>query len=362
MSQHDYNIANAPGATVRADVNALAEAIASLNGGASSPSVTFANMFWMDETNDLLKMRNRTNSGWITLASVVGSTFKLALSAINTPASGSWFGTSERFPFIATDGVMEVGASLDFHPDAAGTEDYRARVNRATGTNGILNIVNTGNGGIEITTDTGTFRVNSNVIAPIPIGALMPYGGTTAPTNWLMLYGQNVSRTTYAGLFAIFGTTFGVGNGTTTFTLPDLRGRVIAGKDNMGGVSADRLTTYALDGDVLGAYGGLEYHTLTAAQLASHAHVVDPPNTGTSGVGDHAHAYTFTDPGFAAMGTWPSASSNFVSPTGLATSGAGAHSHAVDIGAFASGSAGSDGAHNNVQPTLVLNYIVYAGA
>lgn len=62
-----------------------------------------------------------------------------------------------------------------------------------------------------------------------PPGMLAPYAGQTAPEGWLLCDGSAVSRTTYAALYAVIGTTYGAGNGSTTFTLPDLRGRVVAG-------------------------------------------------------------------------------------------------------------------------------------
>lgn len=89
----------------------------------------------------------------------------------------------------------------------------------------------------------------------VPAGAVMPYAGTTAPSGWLLLFGQAVSRTTYAALFAIVGVTYGAGDGSTTFNLPDLRGRVAAGQDDMGGTPAGRLTS-PFDGSILGAAGG----------------------------------------------------------------------------------------------------------
>jgi microcystin-dependent protein len=91
-------------------------------------------------------------------------------------------------------------------------------------------------------------------------GIVKDYAGATEPTGYLFCYGQAVSRTTYRDLFNAISTTFGVGDGSTTFNLPDLRGRVVAGKDNMGGTSANRLTT-PLDGDVLGGTNGDEKHT-----------------------------------------------------------------------------------------------------
>lgn len=76
----------------------------------------------------------------------------------------------------------------------------------------------------------------------VPTGMLAPYGGTTAPSaGWLLCYGQAVSRSTYSSLFAVLGTAFGTGDGSTTFNLPDLRGRVPVGLDNIGGTAANRI-------------------------------------------------------------------------------------------------------------------------
>ncbi len=95
----------------------------------------------------------------------------------------------------------------------------------------------------------------------IPAGVIVPYGAAAAPTGWLLCYGQAVSRTTYATLFGVIGTTYGVGNGTTTFNVPDLRGRFPLGKDDMGGSAASRVAAAtALNGN-----GGSEY-------LQNHAH------------------------------------------------------------------------------------------
>ena len=76
-----------------------------------------------------------------------------------------------------------------------------------------------------------------------PTGTVVPFAGPSAPTGWLFCFGQTVSRTTYAALFAALGTTYGAGDGSTTFVLPDLRGRLPSGKDDMGGTAASRLTT-----------------------------------------------------------------------------------------------------------------------
>lgn len=187
----------------------------------------------------------------------------------------------------------------------------------------------------------------------VPVGAVMDFAGDTAPPFWLLCYGQEVSRTEYAALFAALGTTYGVGNGVTTFNLPDLRGRVTAGKDNMGGTSADRLTNQSggLNGEVLGATGGFETHTLTIEQIPAHKH-----SGTTEEAGSHNHDYDRLEGGSPAMiDSGTAASPDFRNFT-RQTSEAGNHTHG-----FTTGNTGGGQAHNNVQPTIVLNKIIFAG-
>lgn len=161
--------------------------------------------------------------------------------------------------------------------------------------------------------------------AVLPAGIISPYGGTTEPSGWLFCYGQAVNRVTYAALFSAIGTTYGVGDGSTTFNLPDLRGRTVAGQDDMGGSSANRLTAQSggLNGDTLGASGGAETHTLTSAEMPA-----------------HTHTYSWGTGGAQAGGSFTA-----MIPAGFDN-------------ANTTSSTGSGGAHNNVQPTLVLNYII----
>jgi microcystin-dependent protein len=104
----------------------------------------------------------------------------------------------------------------------------------------------------------------------IPLGGMMDYLGTSAPSSAFVLpFGQAISRTTYATLFSQVGTTFGTGDGSTTFNVPDLRGRATFGLDNMGGSAANRITVAGgnFDGTILGGAGGGQNQTLTQAQL-----------------------------------------------------------------------------------------------
>jgi microcystin-dependent protein len=199
----------------------------------------------------------------------------------------------------------------------------------------------------------------SGAVGAVPIGSVTAFAGSSAPSGWLLCGGQVVSRTQYSGLFLTIGTTYGSGDGSTTFALPDLRGRTIAGEDDMGGTAANRLTTggAGINGIALGATGGAETHTLTSAQMPSHTH--------TQNAHDHllrfpgsvgGNRYIISDWGNAGSGT------SFYNTTNWATLNTTLPgSYAVAEGATATNqSTGGGGAHNNTQPTMVLNYIIKA--
>lgn len=113
------------------------------------------------------------------------------------------------------------------------------------------------------------------------VGELFYYAGNTAPANTMFCDGSAISRTTYADLFAVIGTKYGTGDGSTTFNLPDFRGRVVAGHDNMGGTDANRITSVAAHKDTPG-YVGAETHTLTESEIPPHRHDALIPNSGLS--------------------------------------------------------------------------------
>lgn len=183
----------------------------------------------------------------------------------------------------------------------------------------------------------------------IPIGGSLDFWGSTAPnSSFVLMYGQAISRTTYATLFAMFSTGYGAGDGSTTFNVPDCRGRVNAAADGMGGSLAGRLdATSGMNGTGLGAVGGAQQITLTTAQLAS-----------------HSHANTLTDPGHTHVER-ADTSSGAVSLRVVGTGGNG--SSGSDGGVtqpsttgitITNASAGSGSAHNNVQPTIVCNRLL----
>jgi microcystin-dependent protein len=189
----------------------------------------------------------------------------------------------------------------------------------------------------------------------IPLGGLIEFTGSTAPNaSFVLPFGQAISRTTYAAYYALVGTTYGAGDGSSTFNVIDKRGRVSAGKDDMGGSSANRLTnqTGGLDGDTLGATGGSETHTLTEAQLATHTHAGTTDSNGA-----HTHDVKYSR--FLTFGTGGGGGAVItINSGGTDTGSAGALSNGAHTHTFASGSTGSGDAHNNVQPTIIVNYLL----
>jgi microcystin-dependent protein len=254
-------------------------------------------------------------------------------------------------------------------------------------------------------------------LVTIPSGMLAPFAGSTAPTGWFLCYGQAVSRTDNAALFTAIATTYGTGDGSTTFNLPDLRGRTIAGVDDMGGSAASRLTgdngattatadsngsftsttnilvdendgtivlgmkvtgtgisgevtvvkinsqtdiilssavtitddtalTFAFDGAVLGSAGGENTHLLTGAESgeAGHQHTLTDPG--------HFHTSTFTS------GTDSGSTLGQLNPYSAANRSVNTNTKTTGITIDTIDAADASSAHNNVQPTLVLNYII----
>jgi microcystin-dependent protein len=143
---------------------------------------------------------------------------------------------------------------------------------------------------VAYNSSAGAYRILGR---PDTTGDWIPTGRSTARAGTILGYGQAISRTDYAGLFAAYSTTYGTGDGSTTFNLPDLRGRVVAGKDDMGGSAASRITNAgsSIVGTTLGAAGGLERQSTMDApsttQLVEGAAVTNPVSVAGQ---SHAHA------------------------------------------------------------------------
>ena len=218
-------------------------------------------------------------------------------------------------------------------------------------------------------------RDNNNYLkdfldAMIPIGARWIWPTDSAPTGWLICQGQAVSRITYSALFAVIGTTYGVGDNSTTFNLPNAKGKVAVGKDATA------------EFDTLGETGGANTHTLSTTEMPGHTH----SQSSFSGVSaNHTHQSANTDGVYGGDnhthnvdGAWVSVTSYTDELTGLAddsklggtaqTEGESAdHAHDFSTGyenqnhghAFTTDNGtGGAGTHNNLMPYQVINFII----
>lgn len=199
-----------------------------------------------------------------------------------------------------------------------------------------------------------------------PTGAIFQWPTANAPTGYLLADGAVVSRTTYSALFAVIGVIYGAGDGSTTFGLPNLKGRVPVGLD-----------AGQTEFDTLGETGGAKTHTLTAAEMPAHTHVQDA-HTHVQNSHNHtqdAHNHTqnahnhglsegqtdgagsFMDRSNAASAT--TAVTDNATATNIAATATNQVATAVNQNATATNqNTGGGGAHNNLQPFIVLNFII----
>lgn len=177
----------------------------------------------------------------------------------------------------------------------------------------------------------------------IPLGGGLDFWGATVPNSaFAFPAGQAISRSVYSALFTMIGTTHGSGDGSTTFNLPDKTGRVSAMKE----ASATRLTSTYFGGNSanIGATGGSESHTLTSAQIPAHSH----PNSLNDGGHIHDMDFQVNNAAGGSGFAWSAGGNIFTRSTKSATTGI----------TITNASAGGDGAHKNVQPTIICNYIM----
>lgn len=204
--------------------------------------------------------------------------------------------------------------------------------------------------------DLAQIRAQLASATVIPVGVVIPYAGAAAPAGWLSAQGQAVSRVTYAALFAVIGATYGAGDGSTTFNLPDLRGRVAAGPD----LSSGRL--FALG---VGSATGASQHTLAHGEMPVHNHGVTDGGH-SHGVSDPTHTHSYNDQQNNISGRTTSGGVTSLTDGPLDTARTtAAASTGIAIQAALTGiaiqNAGGGVAHNNTQPTLVLNQIIFTG-
>ena len=219
----DYNLANQVGSSFRAELNTVLGDVQSLNSGSSDPTTTVAYKIWVDTSTNLLKIRNSSNNGWLVLGSLTDAAH-----------------------------TNNFGLATKADPDFTGTVDSAGDIVMA-GT-GALKLPN-GTTAQRPTAATGQIRFNSTttefegyngsawggLASGVPVGTILAHAANTPPTGFLECNGSNISRSTYATLFSTISTTFGVGDGSSTFALPDLRGQFIRGWANTGSTDASRV-------------------------------------------------------------------------------------------------------------------------
>jgi microcystin-dependent protein len=172
--------------------------------------------------------------------------------------------------------------------------------------------------------DGVTSAVQTQLDVKSPTASITMYGGTSAPTGWLLCNGAAVSRSTYAALFAIVGETYGAGDGSSTFNVPDLRDKFAVGSG----------ATYSA-----GATGGAATHTLTEAEMPAHTHSATSTDSG------HTHVLPYGDSGGESDG-WDGSGNSSTTNTGYANI------------TTTIASTGGGGAHNNLPPYLSLAFII----
>jgi microcystin-dependent protein len=189
----------------------------------------------------------------------------------------------------------------------------------------------------------------------IPLGGMIEFTGTTAPNGSFVLpSGQAISRTTYATYFAMVGTTYGAGDGSTTFNVIDKRGRVSAGKDDMGGSAASRITNggSGITGTTLGNAGGAETVTLATGNLPSHTHTFSGSTGGQSA--NHTHG---VDQGIGVVSAPSTLFASASSGVGNNQTGPESTDHTHGFSGTTNPT-GSGSAVNKMPPAIIVNYLL----
>ena len=298
MAQADYNIANLSGSAFRSELNSTLSAILTLNSGATAPIPT-AYQLWADTSTGLLKQYN--GSSFVTIGTMGSVNLGLAALASPTftgvplaPTASAGTNTTQiaTTAFVASSflplaggtvtGNVTLNAQSDIRFADADSSNYVALQAPATVASNLTLTLPAADGssGQALTTN-GSGALAFATIGGVPTGAVFYFAANTAPTGFLKCDGAPVSRSNYSALFAITGTTYGVGNGTTTFNLPDLRGEFIRGWDDARGIDASRAFGSAQ------SYATAKPQTTTATRLLGDGTTttIDASTTNPSAIG-----------------------------------------------------------------------------
>jgi microcystin-dependent protein len=226
----------------------------------------------------------------------------------------------------------------------------------------------------------GTAWVGGTVVSLLPAGSMQMYAGavtqtvsagvvtTNCPSGWLLANGNAVSRTTYSALFSAIGTTYGTGDGSTTFNLPSMAGRLPMGSGTGLGLNASGTgvtSGTAMTARALGAWFGEETHLLTATELASHTHA----NTvGSSSGGSNqitgpmsqnaTHFHTLVNKAAGPAGGVYNIANKLGNDNDVLSTNTADTSHTHNIGINNVANTPSGSRHDTIPPVLVMNFII----
>lgn len=281
--------------------------------------------------------------GWSTPKATGGSGTAYSLSYVIAPGA-LVDGMMHLVQFHAANGaaatlnVSGLGA-MPLHYHAAGA--WRLAPSGLVETDQVLRVV--------YHNSSGTYRL---IDVRNRTGEIVPYAGSTAPAGSLLCYGQAVSRTDYAGLFAAIGTAHGAGDGSTTFNVPDLRGRAAFGLDNMGGSSANRLSS-VLASTTLGAVGGAQTESAGVSVGVSGGVSVGVSVNGTLTGYTTGGADLYQNASDQVINAWLSSHQGHGHPVSVSGTLSGSGS-----GSFSGSGTGSTSTITNVPPAMTLNYVI----
>lgn len=303
----------------------------------------------------MAKFRDDTSGGTVTDAS------STATSVVLFTSQG--FDTLAHLDkkVVAFTLITTCGNSPTLNVDSLGAKPLRSAPNVSI-LSGTL-IAGTPYSAVYNNTD-GAFYLSGYFVQPslIPVGASIDYWGATLPNSgFAFLGGQAISRATYSALFTMFGTTYGAGDGSTTFNLPDCRGRVTASPDSMGGgTDPNRLTSGALAGvrNTVGGAGGESGHTLTAAEIPS----ITSNGTASGGIavaaGGGRSNIACTDGNVAGNTAAPQGGPTYPAISSGSWGSVTSLSGTASLGANVTSNNTGGATHNNMQPTILCNKII----
>lgn len=295
----------------------------------------------------------------VTIGAAPGSNSRIDLivARVYDPNAGS--GSSAIFTFEA------IAGSVSGSPVAPALPNTAIPIAQVLVTNGDTSVVN------AAITDA---RTPARARGAVPTGTIQAFAGATVPDGWFLCNGQAISRTTYWQLFRAIGTTYGTGDGSTTFNVPDLRGRALFGLDNMGGSDAGRISV----ANTLGTTDGAETFNLVEGNVPSHTHTINHAHTGST-ASSSAHTHSVTDPGHAhgiprSTDSPLSGATNYIAGnvdngqsdtynanTGISIGSGGVHDHTVTVDTYNGNSGTGSGSGSNVAhlpPLMVINWII----